>query len=103
MPSKYEGLKTDSVQDKGLSIDLDKVTSTDISLIDLNINGVALKAPKRHIGNETSIAGKINDKGVITFSRCKESNKGNYGTLETPSGTVTFGERFRESLKARVK
>ena len=87
----------------GLSIDLDKVTNTDTSLIDLNVNGVALKAPKRHIGNDTAIAGKINDKGVITFSRCKPENKGNYGVLDTPQGKIAFGEKFKESLKSRVK
>ena len=86
-----------------LSIDLDAVTSTDISLIEINVNGVALKAPKRHVGNDTAIAGKINDKGVITFSRCKESNKGNYGVLKTPQGNIAFGEKFKESLKSRVK
>ena len=87
----------------GLSIDLDKVTNTDTSLIDLKINGVSLKAPKRHIGNDTAIAGKINDKGVITFSRCKPENKGNYAVLDTPQGKIAFGEKFKESLKSRVK
>ena len=87
----------------GLSIDLDTVTSTDTSLVELKINGVELKAPKRHIGDNTAVAGKINDKGVITFSRCKPENKGNYGKLETPQGTIAFGERFKESLKSRVK
>ena len=96
-------MATKTPTETGLSIDLDKVTSTDISLVDLNINGVELKAPKRHVGNDTSVAGKINDKGVITFSRCKEANKGNYAVLETPQGKLTFGEKFKESLKSRVK
>ena len=87
----------------GLSIDLDKVTNTDNTLIELNINGVKLKAPKRHIGNDTAVAGKINDKGVITFSRCKPENKGNYAVLDTPQGKLTFGGKFQESLKSRVK
>ena len=87
----------------GLSIDLDKVTTTDNTLIELNINGVTLKAPKRHIGNDTAVAGKINDKGVITFSRCKPENKGNYAVLDTPQGKLTFGGKFQESLKSRVK
>ena len=96
-------MATKAPVETGLSIDLEKVTSTDISLIEVNINGVALKAPKRHVGNDTAIAGKINDKGVITFSRCKEANKGNYGSLETPHGKIAFGEKFKESLKSRVK
>ena len=96
-------MATKAPVETGLSIDLEKVTSTDISLIEVNINGVALKAPKRHVGNDTAIAGKINDKGVITFSRCKESNKGNYGVLKTPQGNIAFGEKFKESLKSRVK
>ena len=100
MTSKYEALKTGNT---GLNIDLDKVTSTDTSLIDLNVNGVALKAPKRHIGDNTAVAGKINDKGIITFSRCRPENKGNYGVLDTPQGKLTFGEKFKESLKSRVK
>lgn len=94
---------TKAPTETGLSIDLDKVTSTDTSMIDLNVNGVDLKAPRRHIGNDTAIAGKINDKGIITFSRCKDANKGNYGKLETPQGTIAFGEKFKESLKSRVK
>ena len=94
---------TKAPTETGLSIDLDKVTSTDTSMIDLNVNGVELRAPKRHIGNDTAIAGKINDKGVITFSRCKEENKGNYAVLDTPQGKLTFGEKFKESLKSRVK
>ena len=100
MTSKYEALKTGNT---GLNIDLDKVTSTDTSLIDLNVNGVALKAPKRHIGDNTAVAGKINDKGIITFSRCRPENKSNYGVLDTPQGKLTFGEKFKESLKSRVK
>ena len=87
----------------GLSIDLDKVTSTDITLIELNINGVKLMAPKKHMGNDTAVAGKINDKGIITFSRCKPENKGNYAVLDTPQGKLTFGGKFQESLKSRVK
>ena len=87
----------------GLSIDLDKVTTTDNTLVELNINGVKLKAPKKHIGNDTAVAGKINDKGVITFSRCKPENKGNYTVLDTPQGKLTFGGKFQESLKSRVK
>lgn len=87
----------------GLSIDLDKVTSSDNTLVELNINGVELKAPKKHLGNETAIAGKINDKGVITFSRCKPENKGNYAVLDTPQGKLTFGGKFQEALKGRVK
>ena len=86
-----------------LSIDLDKVTSSDNTLVELNINGVSLKAPKKHLGNETAIAGKINTKGVITFSRCNPENKGNYAVLETPQGKLTFGGKFQESLKSRVK
>ena len=89
--------------ESGLSIDLDKVTVTDTTLIDLNVNGVALKAPKRHLNDDTAVAGKINQKGVITFSRCKPENKGNYAVLDTPQGKLTFGGKFQESLKSRVK
>ena len=89
--------------ESGLSIDLEKVTSSDNTLVELNINGVSLKAPKKHLGNDTAIAGKINDKGVITFSRCKPENKGNYAVLDTPQGQLTFGGKFQESLKSRVK
>ena len=89
--------------ESGLSIDLDKVTSSDNTLVELTINGVSLKAPKKHLGNETAIAGKINDKGVITFSRCKPENKDNYAVLNTPQGKLTFGGKFQESLKGRVK
>ena len=96
-------MTTKAPTETGLSIDLDKVTSTDTSLVELKVNGVELKAPKRHIGNDTAIAGKINNKGIITFSRCKEANKGNYGVLETPQGNIAFGEKFKESLKSRVK
>lgn len=91
------------IPDKGVSIDLDKVTSMDTSLVSLSINGVELKAPKRHINDDTAVAGKINNKGVIKFSRCRPENKGNYAVLETPQGKLTFGERFKESLKSRVK
>ena len=87
----------------GLNIDLDKVTSSDNTLVELNINGVALKAPKKHLGDDTAIAGKINAKGVITFSRCKPENKGNYAVLDTPQGKLTFGGKFQEALKSRVK
>ena len=87
----------------GLSIDLDKPSGADNTLIELNINGVMLKAPRKHIGNDTAVAGKINDKGVITFSRCKPENKGNYSVLDTPQGKLTFGGKFQESLKGRVK
>ena len=89
--------------ESGLSIDLDKVTVTDTTLINLNINGVELRALKRHLNDETAIAGKINQKGVITFSRCKPENKDNYAVLNTPQGKLTFGGKFQESLKGRVK
>ena len=89
--------------ESGLNIDLDKVTTTDNTLIELNINGVELKAPKKHLSDDTAVAGKINDKGVITFSRCKPENKGNYSVLDTPQGKLTFGGKFQESLKSRVK
>lgn len=94
---------TKATPETGLSIDLDKVTVTDTTLIDLNVNGVALKAPKKHLGDDTAVAGKINQKGVITFSRCKPENKGNYAVLDTPQGKLTFGGKFQESLKSRVK
>ena len=95
--------KAQVTPETGLNIDLEKVTTTDNTLVELNINGVSLKAPKKHLGNDTAVAGRINKDNVITFSRCKPENKGNYAVLDTPQGKLTFGGKFQESLKGRVK
>lgn len=88
---------------KGMNIDLNAVTPTDTRLIPINVNGIDLKVPGGRLNDPTAIAGKVNDKGVITFSRCKKGNEGKYAVLETPQGKLAFGDRFKDSLKGLVK
>ena len=102
MASKYKA--TEKTAKKSTDIDLSAVNKAmDNSVVKFKLNGVSLSAPKKYMGDNTAIAGKINAQGRIRFSRCQKDNVGNYARTETEHGILSFGEGFRSALSALVK
>jgi len=87
-------------QTNNVDVDFGASVIRDNSLVDISINNIGVKVPKMYLDDETAIAGGINPNGTVTFHRCKPHNKGNYGAIKTPAGTLKHNAQFGARLRA---